>query len=736
MKKILIITPHLSTGGLPQFLLEKINILINQYDVYLIEWEDITGGVFVVQRRKLVELLKDKLFTLHANKREVFDIIDRINPDIIHFEEFSETFIDYNILDDIYSDRSYYITETTHGTSFNPEDKAYIPDKMMFVSKGNFNQYRKITKDCDVIEFPINHKKRSENLLKLGLDPTFKHVLNVGLFTPGKNQSEIFELAKRLTKYKIKFHFVGNQAGNFQDYWKPLMNDKPDNCIVWGEKDNVSDFYSAMDLFLYTSKWENRPLSVLEAIDNKMQILMYNLPNYADDFTRFENVDFLTNDANSNINLILEKLELNHTEGGLKIVQVGACRGNDHVSNLILGKKVSQLILVEANPINIEELNQFYKYQNCEILNLAIGLNNQESVKIYYSTHDSPNYEISSLVKEHVIKHNYPEDSIRHHEVKCITLDELLDSKNAKSLDYLFLDIEGLDAEISLNFNPSKYDIKNIQIETLHLGEKRDLVINHFKKHGYEMKPGLDLHGYDNLFVKSDVVDTKTSDLRYSESMNRNISAYHILTDIDTEREIRSVADLSQLENYGIKYNTIISKRYTELPPKETCAFPDLISFEPGGKLTPAHYGCYLGHRKAFETGYKDNPDYMIIFECDCILDVSHQMFLEKVEEAINLIEKHDLFMFSLGYHNNQSIMSKHENFYKVYDFIGAHAYIIPRKSYDLLYKTYQTAKWNVADLWLGNNFCHLTQGIFPKPITKQAGGISILENLINEDRY
>jgi glycosyltransferase involved in cell wall biosynthesis len=563
MKKIVLIAPHLSTGGLPQFLLDKIEILKQKFDVYLIEWVNITGGIFVVQRNKIENILQNKFFSLGENKNEIFDILNNIKPDIIHFEEFPETFVDNDICSKIYSNKDYYITETTHGTGFNKLEKTFIPDKMMFVSKGNFNQYGDITLDSDVIEFPPKWKKRSENLRKLNLDPSFKHVLNVGLFTSGKNQGEAFEIARKLQNHKIQFHFVGNQAGNFKDYWEPIMQNKPENCIVWGERSDVEDFYRAMDLFLYTSKWENRPLSILEALNHDMPTLIHNLHNYADDFARYELVDFLSNNLDSNANLVLEKLNL------------------------------------------------------------------------------------SSTIKPRVLEP----------EIKAVVIPEV----------------------------------------------QKPIIM--------DIKPKV-------------------------PKMDYKISAYHILTDIDTEREVRSVADLSQLEDYGIKWNPIISKRYTELPPKETCAFPEIVSMEPGGALTPAHYGCYLGHRKAFETGYKENPDYMLIFECDCILDVPHQEFVNKVMESIEIIEKEDLLLFSFGHHNGQSILEKNDNYYVVFEFIGAHAYLIPRKSYQIIYDTYQTAKWNVADLWMGNNFRSYRQGILPHPITKQAGGISILENLANEDRY
>jgi len=36
MKKLLFIAPHLSTGGLPQYLTKKIELLKDEFDVYLV----------------------------------------------------------------------------------------------------------------------------------------------------------------------------------------------------------------------------------------------------------------------------------------------------------------------------------------------------------------------------------------------------------------------------------------------------------------------------------------------------------------------------------------------------------------------------------------------------------------------------------------------------------------------------------------------------------------------------
>ena len=53
MQKLLFIAPHLSTGGLPQYLCKKIELLKNDFEIYLVEWVDHTGGVLVVTKNKI-----------------------------------------------------------------------------------------------------------------------------------------------------------------------------------------------------------------------------------------------------------------------------------------------------------------------------------------------------------------------------------------------------------------------------------------------------------------------------------------------------------------------------------------------------------------------------------------------------------------------------------------------------------------------------------------------------------
>jgi glycosyltransferase involved in cell wall biosynthesis len=321
MKKLLYIAPHLSTGGLPQFLTKKIQLLKDQYDLHIIEYDDHTGGVLVVQKERIQEVIPpEKFFVLGEDKMEVIDVIKKVKPDIIHLEEIPEMFMKNEVAEWIYrKDRDYLVVETSHDSSFNVEEKRFFPDKFFFISLWHFHQYKKLDIDKALVEYPLEFKDRPDRtkaLEKLGLDPNKKHVLHVGLYTPRKNQKEFFEYARALKDYNIEFHSVGNQAGNFAFYWEPLMENKPENVTWWNERKDVDNFYSAMDLFLFTSRGtdkdkETMPLVIREALSWNMPQLLYNLPVYQSYWDHFDTIDYLKfDDFNKNCELIVKNLGL------------------------------------------------------------------------------------------------------------------------------------------------------------------------------------------------------------------------------------------------------------------------------------------------------------------------------------------------------------------------------------------------------------------------------------------
>lgn len=313
MKKIIYITPHLSTGGCPKYLQLKVEYFLSEYQIWVVEWDDITGGVFVVQKEKIRELIGENLITLGQNKEEIFSIIENINPDFVHFEEIAEDFIPYILLKRLWSpERTYKILETTHSSFTSIKNKSFLPDRWVFPSPFSIEKFSVPDgPECVVWEAPILEKTQINKLLAkegLGLDRNLIHILHVGLFTPGKNQGEIFEIARRCSGMSVQFHFVGNLADNFKSYWQDLTSKTPGNCKIWGERSDVDKFYEACDIFYFPSTYELNPLSVKEALSWKLPTFLRKLDTYLGKYDNNSLISYIDENIEGNHKKLLEKI--------------------------------------------------------------------------------------------------------------------------------------------------------------------------------------------------------------------------------------------------------------------------------------------------------------------------------------------------------------------------------------------------------------------------------------------
>lgn len=286
--KILYLAPHLSTGGMPAFLLKTIETLKDDVEICVVEYACHSLD-YVVQRNAIMNLVP--VHTLHEDKMELFKVIDQFNPDVVHIHEPAERLNSQMIAKLYDNNRTYRIVETCHDVSFKPdEEKIYHPDYYAFCTPYHVDTFGNMPSMYSIIEFPIDDYRVSkedsyEAKIALGMSPDIKHVVNIGLWTPGKNQGEMLELAKQMTD--VAFHFVGNQAINFEHYWGPLMNDIPDNVKIWGERDDAKYFLMAADVFMFNSVLECNPLVIREAISYGKKIIARNLPQYKNMFSRY-----------------------------------------------------------------------------------------------------------------------------------------------------------------------------------------------------------------------------------------------------------------------------------------------------------------------------------------------------------------------------------------------------------------------------------------------------------------
>lgn len=327
--KLLYIAPHLSTGGMPQFLLKRIEAMFaaDKFEVHVLEYTQYATD-YVVQRNEIQRLLGNRLKSVGpigsmddiARGNKFKQMIEEINPDLIHIEEAPEAFDSFNkvepeILNWLYDNKPWKIIETCHNIWFNSANKQYIPDGMMYCTPYHpIDNFKDLQVQNAVVPYPLfdlspGILQKLEAKSQYGMDQSKIHVLNVGLWTSGKNQAEGVEIARIAEEQwpgKFHFHFVGNQASNFESYWGPVMANLPENVTVWGERKDTDRFMQACDAFMFNSTWECSPLALREAISYGMVTFARDLPQYMDTFTPY--IIPFTDDLLANAKTLIERL--------------------------------------------------------------------------------------------------------------------------------------------------------------------------------------------------------------------------------------------------------------------------------------------------------------------------------------------------------------------------------------------------------------------------------------------
>lgn len=206
-------------------------------------------------------------------------------------------------------------------------------------------------------------------------------------------------------------------------------------------------------------------------------------------------------------------------ENGRLFLQIGAGAGDrdprtnfkDGFTDFVKGTHLTaedRVVLVEPNPENIELLKECWRdVKNAEILQVAVLPWDQSDrvLTLWYSIEDGPHFQLTSHERAHVEKY-YPQGTIRHFDVAATSINRLLHQVRGElSLEFLGIDVEGLDAEVLLSIDWSEADFHAISYESVHMAEAELLVHEKFRSAGYiAAGVGIDTHGLDTLVLKPD----------------------------------------------------------------------------------------------------------------------------------------------------------------------------------------------------------------------------------------
>ncbi|MGX5377759.1 glycosyltransferase family 4 protein [Ligilactobacillus sp. LYQ135] len=149
-----------------------------------------------------------------------------------------------------------------------PSEKImYIPN---FVSKKEF--------------YPQNLAKKKQTRAKLGIEEQKFTVIGVGQVQERKGVPDFIELARRHPE--IEFIWAGGFSfGKMTDGYselKKVVDNPPANLIFPGilDRSEMNDYYNAADLFLLPSYNELFPMSVLEAFNVGLPVMLRDLDLY------------------------------------------------------------------------------------------------------------------------------------------------------------------------------------------------------------------------------------------------------------------------------------------------------------------------------------------------------------------------------------------------------------------------------------------------------------------------
>ena len=711
-KKLLYVTPHLSTGGMPQYLLKQIEHFIKDYEIQVVEVHN-HSDIFVVQKNKIKELAI--LHTLGEDKTEILSIIESESPDIIHFTEVPEHYMGEHILEKIFdnSNRSYDIVVSTHGSLTDPNTIKYHPDRYVLVSEWSRRKFEHLGIDTKVWEYPIEDYQYDKDEAKdeLGFEKDWKHVLMVGLFTRGKNQAEIFKVARHLEKYKIKFHFVGNQAQNFQGYWMPLMRTKPSNCIVWGERTDVDKFYKAADMFYFSSTLELNPLSVKEALSYKLPCIFRKLHTYLDTYDDMDLVTYINGDIGKTKRIILETLhpELSEIPGtfnyeDLYDTAISNCKNNSTFVEIgsWLGKSTNYLVnKVKESNKNIEVFSvDSFKGSSSDITEQSVveAFNGDVYYEFMENGIISDNSDYINIIKD---------DSI-------VASNQFQNN----TIDFLMIDSD------------KSYDSVN----------------DNLKNWYHKVKPNGIISGYG--YTLNDNVKRAVNDYFYNQVNQTSrcftrkkpkIQIKHLMTRPNDMREKISSLSLRQLERFGIDYTPIVNEVYKGLPPSDFCRRPHHIAEKPGdfgnglGPITGPHYGCFMAHRNAIET-INDDYDYTLIFEADAYIYSGLEEFANVIHKACFISERDNVYQISFANNNSGKKEKVDEYFSRTASNQDlAHCYLIPNRTKDWWVERFNDSPWDGWDIWMNVIFANHPQLRYTtnKLHCKQSEGFSLIDQKV-----
>ena len=170
------------------------------------------------------------------------------------------------------------------------------------------NDYTVIKNAIDTEKFKFNENNRKKIRKKLNIKEDNVVIGHVGRLEKVKNHEFLLDIFHEISRTNSKYILILIGDGSLRKEIETKVKNMnlEEKVLILGNQENINEFYSAMDIFVFPSLYEGIPLTLIEAICNGLPI--YCSSNISHEFKEQKNVKYLAIDNKSNwTNEILER---------------------------------------------------------------------------------------------------------------------------------------------------------------------------------------------------------------------------------------------------------------------------------------------------------------------------------------------------------------------------------------------------------------------------------------------
>lgn len=354
----LLYTINFVTNGGPTRVLENLVKELDQniYNVTILTLINENDPVIVKQLKsngiKVIELnYPKKLSAVLKNKKTIIKKINALTPDIVHTHGIVSTMV---VSDEKITAHK---TTTIHNNIFEDYRHTYGSkkgpvfalihiyalkkfDDVICCSETSYKSLRKYVKKATFIRNGITSEaKHSETRAKIRKDLNIKPsdivYIYVGVINSRKRVTELVNLFNDNLKQNEHLIIVGD--GELYDEARSAA--KNQNIIFTGKKTNAVDYLNAADIYVSNSSSEGFSISVIEALESGLLLLLSDIPSHKECFKIDKNVYLGETFNNNNFKAQKKKLENHLANMDKKLIKAFQKK---HLSSSAMSKQYEQ----------------------------------------------------------------------------------------------------------------------------------------------------------------------------------------------------------------------------------------------------------------------------------------------------------------------------------------------------------------------------------------------------------